>query len=71
MYLLMTNTNNRKLENYPDVLSVHEFAKYLGIGKNTAYAEVKNGTIKTFKLGKKILIPKVYVEEYIRTKCIA
>ena len=28
-----------------------DFANYMGIGKNTAYAEVKSGAIKTFKLG--------------------
>ena len=67
----MTNSNTRTIENFPDVFSIKDFAKYLGIGKNTAYAEVKSGAIKSFKLGKKILIPKVYVEEYILTKCVA
>ena len=67
----MTNVNDRKIENYPDVFSVKELAHYLGVGKNMAYAAVKSGAIKSFKLGKKILIPKVYVEEYVLTKCIA
>lgn len=61
----MINNSVRKIENYSDILSVKEFAHYLGVGKNTAYAEVKSGAIKSFKLGKKILIPKVYVEEYV------
>ena len=67
----MTNSNTRTIENFPDVFSIKDFAQYLGIGKNTAYAEVKSGAIKSFKLGKKILIPKVYVEEYVLTKCVA
>ena len=65
------NNNYRTIENYPDVFSIADFANYLGIGKNTAYAEVKNKAVKSFKLGKKILIPKVYVEEYVLTKCVA
>lgn len=67
----MTNSNTRTIENFPDVFSIKDFAKYMGIGKNTAYAEVKSGAIKSFKLGNKILIPKAYVEEYVLTKCVA
>jgi excisionase family DNA binding protein len=67
----MNETNIRKIENFPDVFSIKDFAKYLGIGKNTAYAEVKSGAIKSFKLGNKILIPKAYIEEYVLTKCVA
>ena len=67
----MNETNIRKIENYPDIFTVHDFANYMGIGKNTAYAEIKNGAIKTFRLGKKIIIPKKCVEEYVVSKCYA
>ena len=67
----MNESKIRKIENYPDIFTVIDFANYMGIGKNTAYAEVKSGAIKTFKLGKKIIIPKKCVEEYVASKCYA
>ena len=63
--------NNRTFESYPDVFSVMDFAKFLGIGKQTAYAEVHSGAIRHFKLGNKILIPKICVQEYLSAKTCA
>ena len=50
--------------NYPDVLTVTELSRALRIGKNTAYSLVNSGEIKNVRIGKKILIPKLYLIEY-------
>lgn len=52
-------------EGYKDVLSVNDVCKALNIGKNTLYIFLKNETIKSIKIGKKYLIPKVYLIDFI------
>jgi excisionase family DNA binding protein len=39
--------------------SIEDLAEILGIGRSTAYAAVRNGTIPSIKVGKRVLIPKV------------
>jgi excisionase family DNA binding protein len=50
---------------YPDVLTVKQLAKALGIGKNKAYEMVKSHIISSIRLGKQYLIPKMYLIDYI------
>ncbi len=52
---------------YPDVMTVKETAKALGISRNTAYKLVKEEVIKTKKVGKRILVPKCCLEDYIKS----
>ncbi len=52
---------------YPDVMTVEETAKALGISKNTAYKLVNEGVIKTKRVGKRILVPKCCLEDYIKS----
>ena len=52
-------------ENTPDVWSVQMLQKNLDIGKNTAYDLVNSKRIKSIRIGKKILIPKVYVLDFL------
>lgn len=42
----------------------------LHIGRNTAYGILKDGAIKTIKVGKKYIIPKQSVIEFIHVACI-
>jgi excisionase family DNA binding protein len=58
------------LNGYSDILTVTELAEILFIGKNTAYQLIRDGEIKSFKIGKSIKIPKTYVEEYILEKSV-
>ncbi len=51
--------------NYKDVLTVKETCTALKIGKNSLYKLLKIGTIKYIKVGRKYLIPKVYLIDYI------
>ena len=52
-------------ENTPDVWSVQMLQKNLGVGKNTAYALINSKRIRSIRIGKKILIPKVYVLDFL------
>ena len=49
-----------------ELLSIEELCKYLGVGRNTAYALIKNGKIKAFKAGRSWIIPKRAITEYIQ-----
>ena len=48
-----------------DVLTIHEMMDMLAIGKNTAYKLLRDGTIKSFRLGNSYKILRKSVEEYI------
>lgn len=50
---------------YPDVLTVAQLAKALGIGKNTAYKLVNTKEIASIEIGKRKLIPKTYLLDYV------
>lgn len=51
--------------NYKDILDVGELCSALNIGKNTAYKMLKNGIIKSFIIGGKYKIPKLYLIEFV------
>ena len=50
---------------YNDILTVDELCEVLNIGKNTAYKLLKNGDIKSIKIGRVYKIPKKNVKKYI------
>ncbi|MDD6526350.1 MAG: helix-turn-helix domain-containing protein [Oscillospiraceae bacterium] len=51
--------------NYKDILTVDEACAALSIGKNSIYKLLKTGTIKSIKIGRKYIIPKIYLIDYI------
>ena len=54
------------LEEYKDVINVKDLREILNIGKNTAYKLLKNNDIPNRRLGKKYIIPKFGVIEYLK-----
>ena len=54
-------------DTYPDVVTVKELCQMLQIGKNTAY-HLLNSQIVSIRIGRKRLIPKAYVIEYVDMK---
>ena len=56
-------------ESYPDVVSVEQLMKMLGIGKNKAYSLLRNRDIISLKIGRKYLIPKKAVIDFITVMC--
>lgn len=55
-------------ETYPDVMSVADIRKALGIGRTKAYELVSTGQIQSIKIGNAIRIPKPLLLEYIGQK---
>lgn len=53
------------LENCPDILTVMEAAKVSRIGRTMMYRFINGGEIQHIKIGKKILIPRVYLQEFL------
>lgn len=49
----------------PEVLTVHDVARLLRIGKNKAYSLVKSGGLKSIRIGGKTIIPKVNLIEFL------
>lgn len=48
-----------------DVLTVNEMMDMLAIGKNTAYKLLREGKIKSFRLGNSYKVLRKSIEEYI------
>ena len=52
-------------KDYPDVVTIDQLQKMLNIGRNSAYELLRNNIIKSVKVGKRYIIPKVYVIAYL------
>ena len=53
---------------FPDVVDVSQLQKMLSIGRRSAYALLKDGTISSVMIGNKYRIPKVAVIGYVLQK---
>ena len=56
------------LNEYGDVLTVGELAQALRIGINAAYDLVNRRVIASIKIGRKYLIPKQYLLDYLNSQ---
>ena len=54
-------------ESFNDVLTFEETCKALRMGKNMLYKLLRNGTIKSVKIGRKYYVPKVSLNEFINS----
>lgn len=52
-------------KDYPDILTVPQVAKALGVGTTSAYQLVREKRIGFLRCGKKILIPKPCLEDFV------
>ena len=60
----LTRAKNMKL-----AYTIKETAEQLGCGLNTTYNMVKDKKIRSFKFGRKIMIPANAVKEFIEEQC--
>lgn len=51
---------------YPDVVDINDLTKMLHIGKNKAYELINTNTIQSIKIGRKHIIPKFRVIEFLQ-----
>ena len=56
-------------ENYPDIVSVETLMEMLHIGKSSVYYLLKTNQIKHVRVGKKYIIPKKAVIDFILEPC--
>lgn len=56
---------NDILKDYPDVLNADQVMELLSINRNTLYKLLRNGTIKSIKVGYQWKIPKLYLIQYL------
>ena len=59
---------NSLFDSYPDVVSVDEIQEMLRIGKNAVYQLLKEGTIRSIKVGKRYIVPKKFIIEFLLQK---
>ena len=55
------------LNNYPDVMDVKQAAEALGVSTASIYNLVNNRTIGCRRVGRKILIPKICLIDYLNS----
>ncbi len=56
---------NVMFSNYPDVVSVQDVQAMLHIGRNAAYGLLQSGAIATIRVGKRYIIPKASVIDFL------
>ncbi|WP_322173173.1 helix-turn-helix domain-containing protein [Acutalibacter caecimuris] len=56
---------NSIFANYPDVVSVDDVQAMLHIGRNAAYSLLQSGAISTVRVGKRYIIPKASVIDFL------
>ena len=60
------NTNYRQIDDLPLSLRVDELMTVLDIGRNTAYAMLRSGVIRSVRIGRQIRIPRDALIEFLR-----
>lgn len=63
----ITNNTSVPFENYPDVLTMEQLQNALNVGRSTAYALVRTGEIRSFRIGTAIRVPKESINSYIQS----
>lgn len=56
---------SRLFRQYPDVVTVEQLCKMLHIGKNTAYALLRSGAMRSVRIGGKYIVPTKWIAEYL------
>ena len=55
-------------EQAPKAITVDRAAKMLSIGRSLMWAKVYDGTIRTIKLGNRVLVPVTVIDELLDPK---
>jgi excisionase family DNA binding protein len=68
--MLTTKIYSKMFKDYPDAVSIKQLQKMLGIGRNLAYELINNNSIPHVRIGKKIVIAKVNVIDYLAKRTL-
>lgn len=61
----MSIKHYKGIDDLPLVLSVTEIAEILGVGRNMAYALIREGSIRSIRAKSRILIPRSELIRYL------
>ncbi len=65
----MSNTKNEQstemFKDYPDIITIIDLQAMLHIGRNAAYKLLQDNSIVSIRVGKKYIIPKVSVANFV------
>ena len=61
----MTIDYNDMFKEYPDVITIEDLQDMLHIGRSSAYGMLNDGTIKARRNGRRYIIPKASVINYV------
>jgi len=64
---MMTDKAYEMFSDYEDVVTVDDVTKMLKLSKVTVYKLLKSGKIRTIKVGKRYIIPKRCVSEFLES----
>ena len=66
----MMSTNKKEgecmFEAYHDILTPVEVSKVLGVCKKTVYQLLHDGDLNSIRIGRRILVPKIFLQDYIQ-----
>ena len=51
-----------RLDLLPEVMSVEQAARYLGIGRNTAYEAIRRGELPATRIGRRLVVVRAALE---------
>ena len=57
------------LKEYPDILTVEEMSKALGVSTKTGYKLIRENKIECIKVGRSYRIPKAHLLSYMQVLC--
>ena len=65
---LENNYSNDLFREYNDVVTIEDIMKMLHLGRTTVYELLKSGVIYSVKIGKKYIVPKQSIINFITVK---
>jgi excisionase family DNA binding protein len=60
-----------QLEPERQTVSIPEFGRILGVGRNSAYKAVQRGEVRAIKIGGRMVIPRKEVERLLNGEILA
>ena len=59
------------LSEAPRAVTVEQAAKLLSIGRSLAWSKIKDGTIRSIRLGNRVLVPMTVIDELLNPEQIS